>query len=169
MVLRSPSHLPDHSHLSPHRVWLGTPGGLGRKVAPIFRAASLDQKVVTGRSCKPRNQPTHTHPQPSPDPSCLGVCTWAPQSARVLGERLDPPTLSSQGCGGTGSGWCRVTSARLRTKALLCGNPRRGHGEGEGSQSRVGTWPRDVLPRCGLQGRAAPGVAGRIHSLGWGH
>ena len=69
----------------------------------------------------------------------------------------------------TGSGWCRVTSAGFRTKALLCGNPGHGHGEGEGSQPRAGTWPRDVLPRCGLQGRAAPGVTGRIHSLGWGH
>lgn len=67
LVLGSRSHLPEHSHLSPYRVWLGTPGGLGRKVAPIFRAASLDQKVVTGRSCKPRNrQPTPTPPPPPP-------------------------------------------------------------------------------------------------------
>ncbi|CAN0518782.1 unnamed protein product [Rangifer tarandus platyrhynchus] len=48
----------------------------------------------------------HTLPPALPRSALPSGLHRAPQGARVLGERLHPPTLSSQGCGGTGSGRC---------------------------------------------------------------
>lgn len=144
LVLGSRSHLPEHSHLSPYRVWLGTPGGLGRKVAPHLQGSIPGSEGGHWSQLQTEKQATHPHP-PTPAPTRVRAAqpsahghTKAPEfwGRDWICQRSPLRAVAARGPAGVGGSpepeRGQVTSAGLQTKAFLCGNPRRGQGEGGG-------------------------------------